>query len=39
MLQKTLFDIPIWVKEIENFDSMKSKIYKELSKFPVGKKS
>ena len=34
MLQKTLFDIPIWVKEIENFDSMKSKIYKELSKFP-----
>ena len=34
MLQKTLFDIPIWVKEIENFDSMKSKIYEELSKFP-----
>ena len=34
MLQKTLFDIPIWVKEIENFDSMKSKIYMELSKFP-----
>ena len=34
MLQKTLFDIPIWVKEIENFDSMKSKLYHELAKFP-----
>ena len=33
MLQKTLFDIPIWVKEIDNFDSIKSKLYHELSKF------
>ena len=34
MLQKTLFDIPIWVKEVEDFDDKKSKIYEELSKFP-----
>ena len=27
MLQKTLFDIPIWVKEVEDFDDKKSKIY------------
>ena len=33
MLQKTLFDVPIWVKEIDNFDSMKNKLYHELSKF------
>ena len=34
MLQKTLFDIPIWVKEVEDFDDKKRKIYEELSKFP-----
>tara|TARA_B100000282_G_scaffold275785_1_gene233388 strand:- start:183 stop:764 length:582 start_codon:yes stop_codon:yes gene_type:complete len=34
MFQKTLFDVPIWVKEINNFDSMKSKLCIELSKFP-----
>ena len=39
MLQKTLFEIPIWVKEIDNFDSMKSKLYHELSKFPPDKKN
>lgn len=34
MLQKTLFDIPIWIKEIDNFDNIKSKLYHELAKFP-----
>ena len=34
MLQKTLFDIPIWIKEVDNFDYKKSELDKELSKFP-----
>ncbi len=34
MLQKTLFDIPIWVKEVENFDSIKRELELEFSKFP-----
>ena len=34
MLQKTLFDIPIWVKEVENFDSIKRELEIEFSKFP-----
>ena len=34
MLQKTLFDIPIWIKEIDNFHHKKSEIDKVLSKFP-----
>ena len=34
MLQKTLFDIPIWVKEVDNFDYKKGRLDKELSKFP-----
>ena len=33
MLQKTLFDIPIWVKEVENFDSKKRELEMEFSKF------
>ena len=34
MLQKTLFDIPIWIKEVDNFDNKKGKLDEELSKFP-----
>ena len=34
MLQKTLFDIPIWVKEVDNFDSIKRELELEFSKFP-----
>ena len=34
MLQKTLFDIPIWIKEVDNFDHKKGKLDEELSKFP-----
>ena len=34
MLQKTLFDIPIWVKEVGNFDSIKRELELEFSKFP-----
>lgn len=34
MLQKTLFDIPIWIKEIDNFNHKKGKLDEELSKFP-----
>ena len=34
MLQKTLFDIHIWVKEVENFDSIKRELEIEFSKFP-----
>ena len=34
MLQKTLFDIPIWIKEVDNFDHKKDKLDEELSKFP-----
>ena len=33
MLQKTLFDIPIWVKEVGNFDSKKRELEMEFSKF------
>ena len=33
MLQKTLFEIPIWVKEIDNFDSKKRELEMEFSKF------
>ena len=34
MLQKTLFDIPIWIKEVDNFEYKKGKLDEELSKFP-----
>ena len=34
MLQKTLFDIPIWIKEVDNFDYKKGELDKEISKFP-----
>ena len=34
MLQKTLFDVPIWIKEIDNFNQKKGRIDEELSKFP-----
>ena len=34
MLQKTLFDVPIWIKEVDDFDYKKGKLEEELSKFP-----
>ena len=34
MLQKTLFDVPIWIKEVDNFDSKKGELEMEFSKFP-----
>ena len=34
MLQKTLFDIPIWIKEVDNFEYKKGKLDEEFSKFP-----
>ena len=34
MLQKTLFDVPIWIKEIDNFNQKKGRLDEELSKFP-----
>ena len=33
MLQKTLFDVPIWIKEVDNFDSKKRELEMEFSKF------
>ena len=37
MLQKTLFDIPIWVKEVEDFDDKKRKIYENQINRPLQK--
>ena len=34
MLQKTLFDVPIWIKEVDDFDYKKGKLEEELSKLP-----
>ena len=34
MLQKPLFDIPLGIKEVDNFDYKKGKLEEELSKFP-----